>query len=317
MKWYGIVLYVLLFIVLSPLICVFLIFYCISLPFVLIYRRKSYRKSVYYKKFKIRYKKNIYNSFGYVFYNNAIENNIPINYVVQKSNHFEYFIYNQQVFIFPDFSYICFNKNTETYEVVYKKRNKETTYSLNEYLESKISLFEKKLDLTVKILLSRNLIKEKFIDFSTLPSSLFVVRNYYSCFNEENEKNLSIIPTNNMELYEMMKSNEKLGGHIEQDKGNQIIWTFDKVIYSISVDGDDGLISVSKNNALKSSITHWHPENYEIYNEICDIGEKGNILVIKTFLGSGCVLYMGKKDRCPYTKKKFHLAKYYFFESIK
>lgn len=316
MKWLSRVLYVILMIILSPIILLILICYGIALPFMAISRRISYKKSAYYKDFKIPYKKRIYDSYGYVFYNCAKEMNLPIEYIIQKSNSFEYFIYNQQVFIFPDCNGIEYNEDTKCYDVIYWKHyNNKTTRPLDDYLKEKISLFENKPDLPIKLLVSRDFIKEKYIDLSSLPESLFVIRNYYSCFNEEYNENLSLIPSTTEELYNMMKNNDKLGGSFELENIDQIIWTFDDVVYDISVNGDDGIIRVCKNNSFKSEITHWHPESYEIYYDICNIGEKGNIIVIKLLLGASKILYMGKKDKCSYTKKRFLLGKHYFFES--
>ena len=74
-------------------------------------------------------------------------------------------------------------------------------------------------------------------------------------------------------------------------------------------------IALDEINKIKMEITHWHPDEYEIYDEICKIGEKGNVLVIKTFLGSACVVYMGAKNECPIKKNKFRFCKLYYFES--
>lgn len=62
-------------------------------------------------------------------------------------------------------------------------------------------------------------------------------------------------------------------------------------------------------------ITHWHPDEFEIYDDICKIGEKGNVLIIKTFLGSAYILYMGPKEKCNFKINKKSLYKIYYFES--
>lgn len=59
------------------------------------------------------------------------------------------------------------------------------------------------------------------------------------------------------------------------------------------------------------SIMHWHPEDDEMYDNICALGTKGNVTVIKKTLFGEAVLYMGPKRDCKYTKK-WLLGKYYF-----
>ena len=63
-------------------------------------------------------------------------------------------------------------------------------------------------------------------------------------------------------------------------------------------------------------ITHWHPTVYEIYGEVCEIGLRGNVLVLSQRAGSGAVLYSGKKGDCPYKPdKKVLFGKYYYIEA--
>ena len=94
-----------------------------------------------------------------------------------------------------------------------------------------------------------------------------------------------------------------------------IVWTFDDVIYEISMDGREGYFNVLKNNKFKLEITHWHPDEYEIYDDICKIGEKGNVLVIKRLLGGAQISYMGPKEKCTIKRKKIGLFKIHYFES--
>ena len=55
------------------------------------------------------------------------------------------------------------------------------------------------------------------------------------------------------------------------------------------------------------SLTHWHPDEDEMFNELYSLGKKGNVLVIKEFvfgiLGTG-VFYIGTPDKYQFTKKK-------------
>ena len=67
---------------------------------------------------------------------------------------------------------------------------------------------------------------------------------------------------------------------------------------------------------IESGITHWHPTEYEIYDEVCKIGKRGNVLVLRQGAGSGAVLYSGSRDECPYKPdQKVLLGKYYYIEA--
>lgn len=315
MKWYEKVIVTIFIIIISPLMVFLFICMGIAIPFIAISNRFAYKKSAYYKNFKTRYNKEIFSSNEYVFYNYADREKLQIKYVKQEEGSLNYFIYNNERYIFPDFNEVRFNNETNLYEVVFRKNKTETSCSLDKYLESKNKLFEDNKDLPLRLLISRNYFSEGYIDLDSLPKSLYVIRNYNFAFKDENKEILSLIPQNTKDLYQMMSKNDKLCGKFELVEDEVINWTFEKVIYKISIEKNDGIIEVLKNNKHKSYLTHWHPDDYGIYEDICNIGEKGNVIVIKTFLGSASVLYMGSGDKCPYRKDKFHLGKLYFFES--
>lgn len=55
---------------------------------------------------------------------------------------------------------------------------------------------------------------------------------------------------------------------------------------------------------ITDMVTHWHPEQEDIYDEVCKIGLKGNVLVIRKNLFFTSTIYMGKEELCPYSSKK-------------
>ncbi|MCH5171826.1 MAG: hypothetical protein J1F31_03215 [Erysipelotrichales bacterium] len=316
MKWYEKIFLIFFAILISPLILFILICWGISMPFIAISNRKAYKKSAYFKDYRIPFNKNIFGSNNYIFYNYATSEKLPIKYIRQESNSFEYFIFENQIFIFPNFSEIVFNNDKQDYEVIYRKNNKESCRcTLNEYLDKQIILFEQNTELPIKILISRNYFDKEYIDIDNLPKSIYVVRNYNGAFKEEDKELLSLVPYNTKTLYEMMLKNEKLGGKFELKNNDLIVWTFERVTYQISIDKVDGYFGVFKNNKLQLEITHWHPEPHEIYDDVCKVGEKGNLLIIKTLLGSATVIYMGRPEKCTFNIKKMHIGKVYCFES--
>ena len=315
MKWYEKIICCICVLITMPLILFVLLIWAICMPFFAIHNRRLYKKSSYYNDFKIPYSKHILNSNQYNFYNYAKKENLPIKYFKQKNISLDYFIYKNQAFIFPDFSEIKFNDEDKSWVVIYRKYLEESEGLLDEYLNKINDLFKDIIDLPIRILVSRNYFDVEVIDLSSLPECFFVIKKYTSNFIEDYKYNLDIIPKTTEKLYEMMSNNKNLGGEFKLLDNEMIEWKFDEVIYNISMDERDGYFSVLKNNKLKMEITHWHPDEYEIYDEICKIGEKGNVLVIKTFLGSAGVVYMGAKNECPIKKNKFRFCKLYYFES--
>lgn len=313
-KWYEKLLLVIFFIILSPLVLFFFLTWLIVIPFITLANLKSYKKSEYYKEFKKTFSNKIFDSNEYAFYNYAIEEKLPIKYIKQTNKPLDYFIYENQVFIFPDFNEIKYNDAKQCWEVIYRKYKEISTKTLEEYLKNKIDLFESKNELPVRLLVSRNYFDEGYLDISKLPETLYVVRNYVTGLDAENIESLSIVPHTTKELYEMMLLNKKLGGQIQMLDDDLIVWTFEKFICEIALDDREGYLRILKNNKIKMEITHWHPEHYEVYDEVCQIGEKGNVLVIKTFAGSAQVLYVGPMEKCNIKAKRIRLGKLHYFE---
>ena len=315
MKWYEYLIFVLLMIILSPVILFGLIIFLIIYPFNNFAKRKSYKKSAYYRDFKTPYSREIFNSNQYAFYNYSVEENLPIKYIKQKTKPLDYFVYNNQIYIFPDFEKIIFDENNNIWNVVYGKNKRESKCTIEEFLNKQMMLFEEPINMPVRILLARDYIENKIIDISKLPESLYIIRNYTSALDNKNIETLSIIPSTTKDLYKMMLANKDLGGDYKLVNEEVIEWIFNKVIYYIAIDDNDGYFEVCKNNKLKFQITHWHPDEYEIYDEICKIGVRGNVLVIKSFLGMSYIAYMGPKEKCIIKGKRKGLYKIYYFES--
>ena len=313
MKWYEKILFVLILLILSPLILFFLIIWWISAPFITLSNRRQYKKSAYYSEFKIPYKKNIFESDYYTFFNYAKKENLPIRYVKQKNKSLDYFIYEGTIYIFPDFSEIKYNLETLQFEIIYRHYKEITKYSLEDFFCKKEKLFEEEINMPVKLLVSRNYFNEEFVNIDLFPENIYVVKTYDTAFKEV-YFSADLIPHSTKELYEKMIQNKKIGGKIELTEGELIVWTFDKVIYEIDIDEYFG---VFQNDKLRKNIIHWHPEPYEIYDHICSIGEIGNVLVVQKMLGGARILYMGPKEKCPIKKNKIRLGKTYFFEAHK
>lgn len=212
-----------------------------------IHERREYKKSAYYKNIGTPFNKQILYSSEYDFYNYAVKEELPIKFVKQKINSFAYFIYQEEIFIFPDFQGIEYSFEKDCWEVVYQEKKTETRYTLDAFFDRKKELFEESISLPIQLLISQNYFSEEVEDLSSVPESLYVIRNYHSAFKDENKELRFVVPQNTKQLYEMMMKNPNLGGKIELENDERIIWTFEKVIYDIFVDKDEGLIDVLKN----------------------------------------------------------------------
>lgn len=313
MKWYEVIFMIIITILLSPFIIIVLLFLLIASPFIAINNRIVYKKSPYYNEFKIPYNKNILSNPNYNLYNYISREKLAVKYVKQPSNSFEYFIYNNEILILPDFNEISICNDEDNTSWVVFMHNQEESIRLEEYINSKISLLEDRSK-PVKIVISRNIFDVNRLDLESLPKEILVIRNYDSIFSDEKDDALEIIPWSTNDLYEMMLKNDNLGGHFEL-KDDTLIWEFEEIIYEIGINESSTTIQVFRKNKFKTEITHWHPCNEEIYDDICNIGEKGNIIVIKKTLNGESIVYMGKKENCTYDINKKRIGKIYCFES--
>ena len=121
------------------------------------------------------------------------------------------------------------------------------------------------------------------------------------------------------ELYEKMLVTPDLCGKFKLiDK--TIFWDlFDGFIIRISIEPPATHFSIEKKLfwEFTDTVTHWHPEENEIFEEVCNIGLKGNVLVIRRNFFFDSVLYMGKEEVCPYSpKKKWSWGKIYYLKAI-
>ncbi len=313
MKWYEKLLVAVLVILCSPLIIFCLILVGVIYPFVIANEWRIYRKSAYYNDFKIPFRKRKSHKDGYTFYNYAVSEKLPIQYHFDEKTSLEYFLYQNTIYVFPKLCEIIYHEDNNSWEVKNKNHHKIVNVSLEEYFDKIANMLKNDAKLPVKLFISRNYILNRYIDLSNLPESLYLVRNYTSMFQEQDMDLLSYRPNNTKDLYEMMLKNKKLGGSFELVGDDLILWTFDQFYYEISISEDDGYFVVNKTK--RRQITHWHPSEAEIYDEICNVGEKGNVLVIRSFFGIESVLYMGPMEKCKIRKKGVHLGKLYFLES--
>lgn len=315
MKLYKKALIVFGIILLLPLIIFALLVAGIYILFHIPKNKKEYKKSRYYNDLNIPFRINALDHAGYRFYNGAKERDLNINYVRQESNKYEYFIYNETVYLFPDFGQIMFEDENEQWEVDCDG----DWYELQKYFQNMVTLLDDDAPkLPIKILIERRMFAEINLENVNLPNCVFLTLYYETAFGNEDTALKIKIPQNAEDLYDMMLATPKLCGKFEL-VNDVMFWNLNKnIAIQISLYDEECCVEINKKKSGKivADITHWHPTQEEIYKEICDIGLKGHVLVIRKNIFGESVLYMGNEANCPYPpNKKWHFGKIYYLQS--
>lgn len=118
------------------------------------------------------------------------------------------------------------------------------------------------------------------------------------------------IPTNSQELYNMLMNTQGLHS-FPQIKDDMITWElYQNVCVKASISKHDTIIDIVQKNIFQGSYMHWHPELEDMYEELVELGKKGNILVLRKFLNGAEIYYVGEPDKYRFSpKKKWHWGK--------
>ena len=317
-KWYEKVLTVLLIVIFSPLIILLLL---LATPFLgREYRRskKAYYKSPYYADFKKKFTMGITSDPVYRLYNGAAARNLPLRFpdhVDDKIDGLSYFFYGDTLYLLPNFEQMGLSEDGRA---VWQVNNDGDWMDFDEgYAATRVQAMYP--EHTAKFLVERSMITVCDLTETPPPSCVFVTQSYETAFENEDSTLKMRIPQSSADLYDMMCATPDLCGEFElTEDGQGIRWRVrEDIRITLGVDLRDGYIGVDKLlfGKIESGITHWHPTEYEIYDEVCKIGKRGNVLVLRTGMGSGAVLYSGRKEDCPYkAEKKALLGKYYYIE---
>ncbi len=113
----------------------------------------------------------------------------------------------------------------------------------------------------------------------------------------------------NLLLLEKLKQTPDLCGSFYIDASGLIRWDlYEDHSYQIDVRGGDGYLHLFNRVKTHGSITHWHPDPDDMYEELCRIGMPGHIIVVRflhigPLLGSS-VAYIGPESECPKRTKR-------------
>ena len=319
MKWYEKVLTVLLIVLISPLIILGLLLAVPSLTREYRRSKKEYYKSPYYATFKKKFAWGITTDPVYRIYNGAAARDLPVRFPDNMDDRIDglsYFFYGDTVYLLPNFEQMGLSEDGRA---VWQVNNDGDWMDFDEgYAATRVQAMYP--DLTVKFLVERCMITICDLTETPPPACVFVTQSYETAFENEDSALKMRIPQSSADLYDMMQKTTDLCGEYALTEDMQgIRWRIrEDIQITLEVDPRDCYIGVEKLllGKIESGITHWHPTVYEIYGEVCKIGKRGNVLVLRQGAMSGAVLYSGSRDECPYKPdQKVFLGKYDYIEA--
>lgn len=306
------VLLILLLPLLIPCAIIAIIAYLFEIP----KKKRVYKDSPYYADLNIKFTVDSIDSPEFRFYNSAVRRKLPMQYIKQESNGFEYFIYDKTIYLFPDFDQLTLNEENTVWEADYDG----TWKPFDECYGNLLAKLENTCGYPVKLLMERNMIPDPNLQETGFPECVFITWNYESAFENEDSPLKAILPQSSKELYDMMLQTPDLCGKFElSDDKKEIRWNIhENITIVIDAEPQDCYLCVFKSLSGKAEkeIIHWHPSISEIYDDVLKIGKRGNVLVIRSRVFGDAVLYYGSKNNCPYSRdKKYLFGKYYYLEA--
>lgn len=280
--------------------------------------KKQYKNSRYFLDLQKPFSRKRFYSMQYEFYNSARKRNLPFEYFVQSGNDFEYFVYDNKVFVFPDFCEVEFDKDKAVFFAGYKKHKELWSDAVNS-LRGKI---EKNTDgLEIKVLVERNMINSKKINKQNLPENLFLVNSVGTAFSEDIFP-IQKEPQTVSALFDWMTKQVNVCGKIELENGSIDWHPYESEFYiSIFFGKKNCDVYLSRNkwpffSLIHSVLYHWQVSKGDICSLIETLNDKNNILIIKANLCKVDLLYLGQKEKCPYLPlKKKAFTKVYSFQA--
>ena len=279
--------------------------------------KKQYKNSRYFLDLQIPFSLKRFYSMQYEFYNSARKRNLPFEYFVQSGNDFEYFVYDNKVFVFPDFCEVEFDKDKAVFFAGYKKHKElwsDAVNSLREKIEDNTDGLE------IKVLVERDMIDAEKINKRNLPENMFLVDSVGTAFSEDVFP-IQKKPRTISALFDWMTEQVNVCGKIELENGS-IYWHPYKSEFYISVffgeKNCDVYLSRDKwpfFSLIHSVLYHWQVSKGDVCPLIESLNDKNNILIIKANLCKVDLLYLGQKEKCPYLPlKKKAFVKFYSFK---
>ena len=114
------------------------------------------------------------------------------------------------------------------------------------------------------------------------------------------------VPNDTKELYEMLLNTQNLHS-LPTLNNDELVWElYDKVTVKASIIQNSTMIEILRNNPFQTSLMHWHPTPETMYEELCQLGRKGHILVLRKTLFGTQTFYYGHPGGCELPKRMKH-----------
>lgn len=271
MKWYYKILIAVLIVLFSPLIITGLIFWGISELVHLPGNIKEYKNSQYFKDFNEKFKSNKIYSSEYRLYNSIKERKIHIDYIKQEDR--EYFIYENTIYLFPEFENIFFDREELKWVADYDG----DIQSLEEVYQKAVKKIQpQKENCAIKVLVERDMCGETNLNKVQIPDYVFITWSYETVFENEDSPLKLIVPETTEQLFDMMKETPDIKGEYHLSH-NTIIWTInEKEQIEISVSSQDCCVSLNRIvGKFYIPKTHYHTTIFNVYQEVCKINKQG------------------------------------------
>lgn len=295
-----------------PIVAFLALIAMIQFPFQYLSGKKAYKQSLYYQDLHVRFRHNAETSPAYRFYNGFKARGLHIEFIRWEADGLEYFVYGDTLYLFPRFDSMQFDEEKAIWEVLYDGYQASFEQDYQKIVAEFGDPAEKR---PIKLLVERAMLSVIDLRRDDIPECIHLTQSYETAFENDDAPSVRQVPMTAEELYEMMRETPDLCGDFALDGKDGICWDlYEKVRIAIGVNMRDCCIRVEKKRW--GSITHWHPTAYEIYDEVCKMGVRGNVLVIRTSLFGESALYMGDEANCPYSPKQTSfLGKRYYLKA--
>ena len=118
------------------------------------------------------------------------------------------------------------------------------------------------------------------------------------------------------ELYEKLLEMPDLHSKPELH-GEILIWKLYKNAFVRAYcDSYDTCIDIISNSAFVGSLTHWHPDEEDMFDDLYSLGKKGSILAFNnSYFIRKSIFYIGEPNNYPFDKnKKWYWGKLTYLE---
>ena len=283
MKWYQ---KLLAFILLIPILLIGLPIYGVFCLLLIPKSRRAYRRSDFYRDYRLHFSNKIMNSPEYRFYSSIKCQNLPIRYTVQPTNGLIRFVWEDKLWLFPDFASIVANEENGGW----RANSGGDWVDLDEACRNRIAQLDTDApNLPVRILVERETVDCFDLRDRKLPDSIALIQSYDDGFAPA----MSVIAQTTQELYAQMLEMPDLCGTFTYEPsgpiedGNGLIhWKlYDGFLIDLGLNSQnpDGYLCVRQTHGIDTLNIHWHPK--------------------RLVLGEG-VMYMGDEKECPYPPSK-------------